>query len=122
MRTFRFTAADLLAIAHARYHHPHPHVRRKMEVLWLKAHDLPHAQTATLAGVSRSTVQRYLTEYLAGGLDRIRRFRWHGPPSALVEHTFSREEYFWDPPPHSAKQAQAVIEQQTGLRRGLTQV
>jgi transposase len=32
------------------------------------------------------------------------------------------EEYFWDHPPRSTKEAAAVIEQQTGLRRGLTQV
>jgi transposase len=122
MRTFTFSQADLRAIAHDRSHHPHPHVQRKMEVLWLKSHGLPHAQIATLAGVARSTVQRYLDEYREGGLDRVRQFRWHKPGTALAEHTFSLEEHFWDHPPHSTRQAAAVIEQKTGLRRGLTQV
>jgi transposase len=122
MRSFTFCKEDLTAIAHNRYHHPHPRVQCKMEVLWLKSHDLPHAQIATLAGVSRATVQRYLDEYLEGGLERVRRFRWRKPETALAEHTFTLEEYFWDHPPHSARQAAAVIEQQTGVRRGLTQV
>jgi transposase len=122
MRTFTFSQADLQIIAHDRYHHPHPHIQRKMEVLWLKSHGLPHAQIATLANVARSTVQRYLDEYHEGGLDRVRQCRWHKPSTALAEHTFSLEEHFWDHPPHSTRQAAAIIEQQTGLRRGLTQV
>jgi transposase len=122
MRSFTFPKDDLRVIARDRYHHPHPRVQRKMEVLWLKSHGLPHAEIAALAGVARSTVQRYLDEYLEGGLDRVRQFRWHKPSTALAEHTFSLEKHFWDHPPHSTRQAAAVIEQQTGLRRRLTQV
>lgn len=122
MRTITFPKEDLKAIAHDRYHHPHPRVQRKMEILWLKSHRLPHAQIADLADVSRSTVQRVLDDYLNGGLARVRQLHRGWPPSALVEHTFTLEEYFWDHPPHSTRQAQAVIQQQTGIRRGLTQV
>jgi transposase len=122
MRQFSFTAEDVQAIAHDRYHHPHPHVQRKMEVLWLKSHGLPHHQIATLADVSLRTVQRYLDEYLEGGLPQVRRCNWHGPSNALAEHQESLEEYFWDHPPRTTKEAAAVIEQQTGIRRGLTQV
>jgi transposase len=122
MRAFAFTAEDLEVIAHDRYHHPHPQVQRKMTVLWLKSQQLTHDQIATLAGVSRRTVQRYLDQYLEGGLPRIRRCNWHRPESVLVDHEQSLEEYFWDHPPQTAKEAAAVIEQQTGIRRGLTQV
>ncbi len=122
MRPFTFTAEDRQALAHDRYHHPDPRVQRKMEVLWLKSHDLPHDQIATLAGVSRRTVQRYLDEYLDGGLPRLRRCRWHHPRSALAQHEASLEESFREHPPRSTKQARAIIEQQTGIRRGLTQV
>jgi transposase len=122
MRQFSFTAEDLQAIAHDRYHHPHPHVQRKMEVLWLKSHDLPHHQIATLAGISVRTVQRYLDDYREGGLPQVRRCNWQGPQSVLAEQEQSLEEYFWDHPPRSTKEAAAVIEQRTGIRRGLTQV
>jgi transposase len=122
MRSITFTADDRQALAHDRYHHPDPRVQRKMEVLWLKSHGLPHDRIAAYADVSRRTVQRYLDEYLRGGLPRLRRCRWHHPQSVLVGHESSLEEHFRKHPPRSAKQARAIIEQQTGVRRGLTQV
>ena len=122
MRTIIFTADDRQALAHDRYYHPDPRVQRTMEVLWLKSHGLPHDQIATYADVSPRTVQRYLDEYLEGGLPQLRRCRWHHPQGVLVKHESSLEESFRKHPPRSAKQAQAVIEQQTGIRRGLTQV
>src|SRR4051794_3273010 len=122
MRPITFTADDRRALAHDRYHHPDPRVQRKMEVLWLKSHGLGHDDIATYADVSRRTVQRYLDEYLEGGLPRLRRCPGHHPPSALVEHEASLAEYFQAHPPRSTKQARAVIEQRTGVRRGLSQV
>src|SRR5512135_337571 len=92
MRTFTFSAEDRQDLAHDRYHHPDPRVQRKMEVLWLKSHGLSHDDIATYADVSRRSVQRYLDEY----------FQAH--------------------PPRSTKQARAIIEQRTGVRRGLSQV
>ena len=122
MRTIAISEHDLRASARDRYHHPDPRVQQKMEVLWLKSYGLPHDRIAAYAGVSRRTVQRYLRDYRTGGLDRLRRCPWHQPVGALREHEASLEEYFWEHPPRSAKHAQAVIEQQTGLRRSLTQV
>ena len=122
MRTITFTADDRRALAHDRYHHPDPRVQRKMEVLWLKSHGLGHDQIAAYADVSRRTVQRYLNEYHEGGLPRLRRCQWHQPHSALAEHQDSLEEYFRKHPVRSAKQARAIIEQKTGVCRGLSQV
>jgi transposase len=73
MCAITFTADDRRALAHDRYHHPDPRVQRKMEVLWLKSHGLGHDAIAAYADVSRRTVQRYLGEYLEGGLPRLRR-------------------------------------------------
>src|SRR3954469_11032212 len=122
MRTITFSAEDRRDLAHDRYHHPDPRVQRKMEVLWLKSHGLDHDAIAAYADVSRRTVQRYLDESLEGGLPRLRRGRSHHPRSALVEHQASLEEYFRQHPPRSIKQARAIIEQRTGVRRGLSQV
>jgi transposase len=93
-----------------------------MEVLWLKSHGLPHQQIADLAGVSLRTAQRYLAEYLRGGLKQVRRCKWRGPKTSLLLHERSIEGYFWDHPPRSTKEAARVIFLQTGVRRGLTQV
>src|SRR3954468_14105217 len=122
MRPIRITAEDRQSLAHDRFHHPDPRVQRKMEVLWLKSHGLGHDDIAAFADVSRRTVQRYLDEYREGGLPRLRRCRWHQPQGALAEHRGSLEEYFSKHPVRSAKQARAVIERQTGVRRGLSQV
>src|SRR3954452_13162830 len=62
MRPISFTDEDRRSLAHDRFHHPDPRVQRKMEVLWLKSHGLGHDDIATLAEVSRRTVQRYLNE------------------------------------------------------------
>jgi transposase len=93
-----------------------------MEVLWLKSRGLDHAQIAELAGVSGRTVQRYLNEYQQGGLERIKQDRYVGPTSALERHAVSLREYFEKHPPASVKEAQHVIEQQTGIRREESQV
>jgi transposase len=122
MRTIPFTEDDLRAIAHERYYHPDPHVQRKMEVLWLKHHGQTHERIATLAGVSRSSVQRYLSEFLRGGLEEVRRCPWAGPTSALEEHRVSLDDHFRQHPPRSVREAQEAIRQRTGILRGLTQV
>jgi transposase len=122
MRPIRFTEEDRRALAHDRYCYPDPRVQRKMEVLWLKSHGLNHDDIAAYADVSRRTVQRYLDEYLEGGLPRLRRCRWHHPEGVLAGHAATLGDYFRQHPPRCAKQARAIIEQQTGVRRGLSQV
>lgn len=122
MRRFTFTAEDLDAIRHERYHHPHPRVQQKMEVLWLKSQRLAHDDIARLSGVSRRSVQRYLDEFADGGLGRIRRLPWKGKANELAAHQASLEDYFLEHPPRSAREARAAIEQLTGVRRGLTRV
>src|SRR4051812_48738175 len=122
MRAISFTADDRRALAHYRFHHPEPRVQRKVEVVWLKSHGLGHDRIAAYADVSRRTVQRYLDEYLEGGLQRLCRGRRSPPRTALIEHEVSLEEHFEKHPVRSIKQARAVIEQKTGIHRGLTQV
>jgi transposase len=122
MRRFLFTPEDLDAIRYDRYHFPLPRVQQKMEVLWLKSQGHTHADIATLAGVSRRSVQRYLDEFLAGGLERVRHLSCKGKADALADHQSSLLDYFVDQPPRSAREAQAVIARQTGVHRGLTQV
>jgi transposase len=122
MRHFTFTPEDLDTIRHERYSHPHPRVQQKLEVLWLKSQGLTHEDIARLADVSRRSVQRYLDEFLAGGLEQVRRLPWKGKASELAAHHGSLEDYFVEHPPRSTREAQAVIERETGVRRGLTQV
>jgi transposase len=122
MRLFTFSAEVLAEIRHDRYHHPHPRVQRKMEVLWLKSRGLTHAQIAELADVSPRSVQRYLDDFEQGGLQQVRSLGWPGKSCELDQHRDSLEDYFLETPPRSAREAQQAIEQLTGIRRGLSQV
>lgn len=122
MRQFTFTPEVLAAIRHDRYHHPHPRVQQKMEVLWLKSQGCTHEDIARLAAVSRRGVQRYLGGFADGGLERLRRLPWKGKANELAAHQASLEDYFLEHPPRSTREAQAAIEELTGVRRGLTRV
>jgi transposase len=60
--------------------------------------------------------------YQQGGLERLKQDRYVGPTSELEQHAVSLREYFEKHPPASVKEAQHVIEQQTGVRREESQV
>ena len=122
MRRFTFPPTILDEIRHERYHHPHPRVQQKMEVLWLKSQGLTHAVIANLADVAPRTVQRYLDEFEEGGLERICRIPWAGKPNELEAHHQSLEAYFAEHPPRSVCEAQQAIKILTGIERGLSQV
>jgi len=122
MRHFEFSGEVLAEIERDRFHHPHPLVQRRMEVLWLKAHGETHERIAELAGLSRATVQRVLDLYEAGGILAARTFHWKIPVSALAPHGPLLEAEFRERPPATVAEACERIEQLTGVRRGPTQV
>lgn len=122
MIRINFTAEEKRSLQYERFHYPDPRIQIKMEVLWLKSCDMDHARIAILAGVTTRTVQRYLNEYQRGGIERLKQDRYVGPTSALEAHATSLKEYFEKHPPASVKEAQHVIEQQTGIRREESQV
>jgi transposase len=122
MRHFQFPENTLAEIQRDRFHHADPAVQRRMEILWLKAHHEPHERIAELAGVSRVSVQRLLTQYQAGGLTAVRAFHWKARDSALTPHRLLLEEEFKARPPHTIGEACQRIEKLTGVRRRPTQV
>ena len=116
------TPEILEVLNHERYHHPIPLVQRRMEALWLKGHGLPHAQIAKLVSVSDNTLREYFQLYEAGGLQKLKEVHFYRPGSALDGHLTSLEAYFREHPPATIKEAQAEIEQLTGIQRSETPV
>ena len=117
-----FTPEIQKGLNYERYHHPVPLVQRRMEVLWLKSHGLPHALIATLANVSENTMREYFRLYQEGGLDKLKEVNFYRPESELQEHLSSLESYFQANPPATIKEAQAEIEALTGIKRSESQV
>jgi transposase len=117
-----FTPAILEELNYERFHHPLPMVQRRMEVLWLKSHGLPHGQIARLVNISENTLRDYLQLYQDGGVARLKEVAIQGPDSVLQEHYASLEAYFRAHPPATIKEAQDKIATLTGIKRSETQV
>jgi len=54
-----FTEEEKNSLYYERFHHPHPRVQLKMEVLWLKSQKIPHQKICQLAGISPNTLLTY---------------------------------------------------------------
>ena len=93
-----------------------------MEVLRLAAHGLKRPDIVRLSGLSRASVQRRLDEYRDGGLDAVTRWNYKGSSSPLGKHATDLKTHFEKHPPATVAEARRVIEEKTGVRRGLTQV
>lgn len=101
--------------------HPDAHVRRKMLVLWLLHHGDTRARAATVTGLGRATVQRYVRAYRDGGLDGLRRWGVTGPVSDLASHADIVRESLTTNPVRTIAEAADRIAGLTGIRRQPTQ-
>jgi transposase len=116
------TQEDKIELHYQRYNHPHPHVQKKMETLYLKSLDkLSHELIAEIAGISQNTMLGYFREYKKGGIEKLKEINFYRPQSKLVEYQQTIEQYFLKNLPASLSEASAKIEQLTGIKRGLTQ-
>jgi len=117
-----FTKEEAQTLAHGRFHHPHPRIRRKREALWLKSQGLAHQDIARLVGVSEKTLRSYLQQYLDDGIRGIEALHFRQPQSALMAHPQAIEHSCRAHPPASINEAIDAISALTGLRRSPTQV
>jgi transposase len=122
MLRLTFTDEQKQVLHYERFHHPHPRVQKKMEVLWLKSQGLPHHEIARLAGVSNKTTHSYLQEYAEGGIAPLKEVRFHQPQSELVAHQGTIEAHFRAHPPASINEAISQITALTGMARSPTAV
>lgn len=105
-----------------RYHYPHPRIQKKMDVLYLKSRKLPHYEIRRLCRISKTTLTTYLKQYQQGGIDGLKQWNYQGQPSALNDHADTIAAYFKEHPPRTVADAQAKIEQMTGIKRSPTQI
>jgi transposase len=102
--------------------HPDGHVRRKMLVLWLLHCGITREKAATVAGLGRATVQRYVAAYRDGGLDGLRRCERKGPVSDMAAYSEAIKKDLEQKPARTVAEAASRIEALTGIRRKPSQV
>lgn len=117
-----FTTEECNALNELRYSHPHPIVQRRAETLWLASFGLPRNLTAQIAGVCENTMRDYFALYQAEGIEGLKKLNSYRPESELQLHAESLEAHFRAHPVATVKEAQAEIEQLTGIKRSETQV
>ena len=122
MDLLEFSTAEREALQYWRFHHPQPRVQLKMEALYLKSQGVTAVEACRLCGISKPTWYRYLREYRAGGLDKLKAGSLPWRPSPLADYRALLAADFRQHPPARVAEAAQRIEQLTGLRRGPTQV
>jgi transposase len=121
MPELEFSTEDVEALRYWRFHHPHPHVQQKMEIVYLRSQKLENKQIQPLCGISKATFYRYLHEYRAGGVEQLKVLNFHRSESQLVNHKRTLEDYFREHPPATSAEAAARIEELSGIKGGPTQ-
>jgi transposase len=122
MLKLAFTPEVIEALRRERFHHPHPHVQLKLEVLYLKSQGLPGEQIQRLCAISKATYYRYLEAYRTGGLAHLKEVSIAPRESVLHEYRGTLEAYLLAHPPATVAEASATITALTGIERGPTQV
>jgi transposase len=122
MSGLKFTGEDRKLLNHERFHHPHPRVQLKMEVLWLKSQNLPVNLICKLADISPNTLRKYCQQYQNGGIEELRKINFNRPKSELELHKITIREYLELNPPATINQAVQQIENLTGIKRSPSQI
>lgn len=117
-----FTQEQIKELHYQRFHHPHPRVQLKMEVLYLKSQGLSQNEIAKLAKVTTETVRNYIKEFQAGGIESLKEIKFRQQESEMALHRKTISEYFENHPIASLPQAAQVIKELSGLERSPVQV
>jgi transposase len=122
MKRIQFTEDDIVQLKDQRLQHQHPIVRRRMMALCLKAQGLPHKDICTELSISSMCLCEYLDLYIKEGLDGLKRLGYRGKRNVLLENRDLIIAHLELQPPGTLKEAQARIEEITGIKRSLPQI
>lgn len=122
MSGLKFTEEDREILNYERFHHPHPRVQLKMEVLWLKSQNLPLKLICKLADISPNTLRTYCEQYQSGGVEKLKEINFNQPKSELESHKTTIRQYLELNPPANINQAAQQIENLTGIKRSPSQI
>ena len=121
MSEIQFSKEEVESLHHLRFHHPHPRVQLKMEVLWLKSQEVSYKEILKLTRITGNTLRSYTNDFIEGGIERLKQINFRKPTSLLNEYKECIEKEFEQNPPATINEASERIEKLTGIKRGLTQ-
>ena len=122
MLKIEYTEQDIEQLHHERFHHPHPQVQQRMEVVYLDALASSRQEIEKIARVSPKTIRRCLRLYQQGGIEALKQDKRYRPVSALEPHRDAIKAEFTAKPPKTINEAIERVEQMTRIRRNPTQM
>jgi transposase len=122
MRRIQFTQDEILQLKEQRLHHPHAIVRRRMMALYLKSLGFQHKNICAELDISHMCLCEYLDLYMKEGIDGLKRLGYKGKRNVLLESRELIIAHLETQPPATYKEAQARIEEITGIKRSIPQV
>lgn len=122
MRQIQFSKDEVDQLAKERLYHPHHIVRRRMTALHCKAMGHRHKDICKELEISSTCLREYLDLYINEGLEGLRRLKYKGKANLLNENRNIIIAHLETDPPGTLKEAQAKIDQLTGIRRSIPQI
>lgn len=126
MRQIKFTEEEITQLKYESLYHKHTLVRRRMQVLLLKAEGLAHAKIGEILGICPTTLRKYFDLFLkaaeANRVEALKELNYKGKPNRLMEKKVEIIAHLEANPPATQKEAQARIKELTGIQRSLPQV
>lgn len=122
MRRIQFSEDEIEHLKRERIEEKHPIVRRRMMALHMKAKGHQHKDICKELDITNACLYKYLDTYIQEGFDGLKRLGYRGKRNLLEENRDIIIAYLEAHPPATLKEAQARIEDATGIRRSLPQV
>ncbi len=122
MLKINYSEAEISQLQYEHLHHEHPSVRKRCEVVYLKALEFSHQDIGGLGGISQPTWRSCLMMYKSGGIEQLKELHFYRPVSKLEAHREKLKAEFTDSPPKTINEARKRIENLTGILRSPTQV
>ena len=122
MLRIEFSPEEIAQLNNERLNHPHPRVRKRMEVLYNKSQGKSHKEIGSIASITQSTVRSYMKRYLDGGVEALKELNFYRRQSGLEPHKAAIVEEFKEKPATTMKEAAHRIEKVTSVKRSSDQV
>lgn len=117
----KFTEKEIEQLHHEHLNHPHPRVRQRCEVVYLKALKFSHQEIGRITRLSQPTMRSYLELYQADGLEKLKELNFYRPVSQLEAYRETLKAEFDARPSATINEAVERIENLTHIRRSPTQ-